>query len=186
MVALEKILEKLELKREVIIDLDITKENFISGLEKQMKSELESPLFSGLELFSSDNQPFIGGFNQGGFTLRSKRIAGKRLRHVPVAKGIIDENENGLSVSIEINAFRGIYSFFLMLLPIFYILVFLFCLYIAIFKLDSSAFVSLIFILLHGAFMIGIPIYWLSKAARILDQNLIHEIEKIANYYSTN
>lgn len=186
MKSLEKILRKFELKRRVSLELGITKEDFINGLKKQMKSETESPLFSGLEIFSSDITPFFGDFTADGFTLRGRRVAGKSVRHVALAKGVLDENENRLSVSIEINAFRGIFSFALMLLVPLYICLFLICLYLVIFKLEMGALLSLVFIPLHSVLMIGVPVFLLSKAARILDQKLLQEIEEIRNSVSTN
>ena len=181
MKALENAIVKLELKRQLSIDLVVSREVFINGLKKQMKSELESPLISGFEIFSSDNTSFVGDITEDGFTLRSKRVAGKSVRHIAVAKGIIEENEKGLSVLIEINAFRGIYSCMLLLLIPLYVCLFLGSLYIGVVRLNLEALLSLIFILFHGAFMIGGPVFLLSKAARILDQNLEYIIKEIEN-----
>ncbi|MDB4107128.1 hypothetical protein OAD66_01285 [Bacteroidia bacterium] len=150
-----------------------------------MKSELESPLLSGFEIFSGDNIPFVGDITEDGFTLRSKRVAGTNVRHIAVAKGIIEENEKGLSILIEIIAFRGIYSFMLLIAVLLYVCLFLGSLYIGVVRLEVEALLSLVFIVFHGAFMIGGPIFLLSKAARILDQNLEHMIKEIENNHSS-
>lgn len=181
MKTLENIIAKLELKREVNIHLDISKEAFFLGLKKKMKSESESPLFSGFEIFSSDDTPFFGEITDKGFTLRSRRVAGKSVRHVALAKGTIQEHDKGLSVLIEINAFRGIYSFIISLLVPLYLCLFFLSLSIGIFKMQVDALLGLIFIPLHGVFMIGVPMFLLRKAARILDQNLVSAIESIGD-----
>jgi hypothetical protein len=183
---LENIIVKLELKRQVNIDLNISKEEFFVGLKKIMKSESESPLFSGLEIFLSDDMPFFGKFTDIGFTLRGRRVAGKSVRHLAIAKGVVEEKEKGLSISIEINAFRGRHRLALVLLGALYVCLFLVSLFVGVFKLQVDALLSLVFILLHGMFMISIPVFLLSKAARILEQDLVHEIEEIVNSYSAN
>jgi hypothetical protein len=186
MKALNNIIVKLELKRQGNIDLDISKEEFFVGLKKKVRSESESPLFSGFEIFSSDDTPFFGEVTDKGFTLRSRRIAGKSVRHLAVAKGIIKESDKGLSVLIEINAFRGRHKLLLMFLVPLYVFSFLGCLYVGVFRGQLDALLGLIFLPFHAALTIGVLVFLLSKAARILDQILEHSIKNLKASDSTN
>ena len=67
------LLKSLKLIREFETRITIHKNEFTERLKSHVKTGDPSPLFSGLEIFSTDKREYIGEVNYDGFKFRRRR-----------------------------------------------------------------------------------------------------------------
>ena len=170
---MDTILRKLKLIENFNTELEIEKGEFIEKLRLQVDPS-GLGLFSNLEdLFSSSKNDFKGYVGRDYFEIKKKKRFFDMNNNFSIVKGTCTQNGNKLIVNAEIKGFNKALIPFLIIIPIFYLLIITIFLILYIVDNDVPLFI-LPFILFHGLFMIGIPYFIYRRSVK----NMAKELEK--------
>ena len=169
------LLKSLKLIREFETRITIHKNEFTERLKSHVKTGDPSPLFSGLEIFSTDKREYIGEVNYDGFKFRRRRRLFEISLNSAIAKGKFLQKSEHLLITTEVNGFHGIMLFWFVFIFLFY-LTFI----ILVVSMENFPLLSLPLILLHGIFMLGIPYLVLRRGCNRMVYNLERELVYIA------
>ena len=177
---MENFLRKIKLIDSFSTTLNTTKSEFTSALRNNVDEGDIDGFFSGaFEVFTSSDNKFKGSVNHNGFKIRKRRWFFERNFGKATATGNLREQHNSLVIHTEINAFNSHMVFMFGALIVFY-LVFFTMVFGSIFSENSDfpVFVP-IFVIIHAAFMFGIPYFMMRKGVRRMKQDLEREFHFI-------
>ncbi len=153
---MKKILEKIKLIDYLETELNITKTQFITNLNKIVDEGSTNSFFDFFDIFSSSKNEYKGKIEFSKFEIKRKKKFFDMNFNFPTAKGVFNQKGDILYIKTETNAFKGIMLlFFGMILLIYSIII------ISIFtnveEDGVTALIAIPFLLIHASFMIGIP-----------------------------
>jgi hypothetical protein len=175
---MNKLLTKLKLVDYHEFTLPVDKNHLVNKLKANVDRGSTSNFLSGLEMFSSSKNEYKGEVLADSFHLRKRpKMFDMNSMTSAKAKGILNEVANGTQVNLEINGFTGQFKPFLILVPIIYIIFI-----IAFLSSDTFPAFGLVFILVHGVFMLGMPYMFMRRSI----SRLKYDIERDMYYMVRN
>jgi len=166
------ILEKLKLIDSIVIELPISKTEFIELLENNIDQK-QSDVF---DVFSSSKNEYKGEVTIEGFELKKKRRLFEMNINTAKAVGVFEEHEDTLIIHTEINAFQGQAKLIFGSFILFYIIFISAFLFVG----DDFPLFVLPFILLHASFMIGVPYLLVKRSVRRMKYDLERDLYYLA------
>ena len=179
---MEKLLRKLKLKDDFRITIPIMKSDFINKLRRNMDEGTTSSLFPIAEVFSSSKNNYIGSISGNEFELRKRLRFFDTNKGRAIARGTMSQDGENLHIDISANGFQKSFIFYFILITIFYTF-FIGMMGFSLLQGSDGLAIPLFiipFLLLHGAFMYGIPIF----IARRNVKNIKNELEKDFFYFT--
>jgi hypothetical protein len=167
-------LEKLKLIDHLTTELEIQKDTFVSKLKASVDEGDTGLFFNTFEAFSSSKNEYKGHVGSDGFKIRRRRRLFDMNINLAVAQGTYKQTDNHLIIETEINSYGS------MIIPIYAILLVFYAIFIiSFFTADNvegimSGF-ALLFILMHAAFMFGIPYFMMRRSVSKLKYQLERE-----------
>jgi hypothetical protein len=176
---MKQFLKKLKLITCFQTELEIQKNDFVDNLRKHVDNACLGLFSDSFDAFSTSKNEYKGEVNDNGFKIKRRRRFFDMNINTAVANGTYDQRDNLLIITTEINGFHG------MMIPfyIFCILIYGFIIvsFLSVNKIGGNmAGFALPFILLHAAFMMGIPYLMMRRSTKRLQ----HELER-EFYYLT-
>lgn len=169
---------RLGLIDHLVVELDVEREDFRREFRALVDEGDTGQFLSGFEAFSSSRNSYIGHVGQQGFKIRKRVRFFDMNRMKAVAEGRFEEAGQRLLVHCTVSsAAKGVWFMFIFLL-LFYLL------FIGVFVSSSAwqeqSFFFLPFILVHAAFMFGIPYMMLRRSVRTMKYDLERELHFVA------
>lgn len=172
---MQRFLVKLKLIDHLITEIEIPKSQFILKFKGQVDSE-EIGHFSDLfDVFSSSKNEYKGQVGQDSFKIKRRRRFFDMNLSSAIAKGTMTQTENILVIQTEINGFNN------MVIPYYIVLVLFYSVFIGMFLFSGSVegsvgFLVFPFVIIHAAFMFGIPYFIMRKGTKRLKYDLEREL----------
>ena len=170
---MKELLKKLKLIDYLQTELIIQKNDFVNKLRNHV-DEGSTGLFSDtFDVFSSSKNEYKGEVSFNGFKIKRRRRFFDMNMNMAVANGTYSQKDDKLIIDTEINGFHG------MMIP-FYI--FCFIIYgvfiVGFLSADeiggNAPGFAFPFIIIHAAFMMGIPYFIMRRSTK----RLKHELER--------
>ncbi len=176
---MKELLKNIKLLDHWTTELEIQKAEFVSKLKEHV-DEGGIDLFSeSFDVFISSKNEYKGHVGYDGFKIKRRRKFFDMQMNLAVASGTYRQQGSKLIIETEINGFRGRMIPFLVFMIIFYTAFIVVFLNIDHFEGDGVEF-AIPFILLHAAFMLGIPYFMIRRSTKRLKHDLEREF-----YYMT-
>lgn len=171
--------EKIKIIDHLRTELDIQKEDFVKILKKNVDEGDFGLFFSGFDMFSSSKNEFKGFVDFDNFKIRKRRAFLDVNFNTAIAKGSFKQDKDKLVITTEINSFSGIMIAFYAFAILIY-LMFIISFFASAFNdITSDPFV-IPFVIIHAAFMLGIPYLIMRRSTKRLKYDLEREF-----YYMT-
>lgn len=173
---MKEFLKKVKLIDYLTTEVPMEKNQFVSRFEKQVDHGSISPFSDMFDVFSSSKNEYKGHVNYNGFKIKRRRRFFDMNMNLAVATGSFQSKDNSLIISTEINGFHGMMIPFYIFITIFY-LIFIFGFSFATFQGEASGevFLGIPFILIHAAFMYGIPYFIMRRSTGRMKRELERE-----------
>ncbi|MEM6397399.1 MAG: hypothetical protein AAF741_13710 [Bacteroidota bacterium] len=176
---LKTIWEKLGLIDHLELTFDIEQIEFVKQLKAHV-DESNLSLWSDMgDPFSRSKNEFKGIVDQNGFKIKRKKKFFDVNFNLATAEGRFHQERDQLRIDIELNGVAKRLKIFFVFVVLFYAIFF-----VTIFGLGQSGEVPLFvlpFMLIHAAFMIGIPYFILRRSVKRMKYELERELFFIAN-----
>jgi hypothetical protein len=175
---MKEFLKKIKLIDYLRTELQISRNEFVDKLNS-IVDEGGTGFFSGpFDTFSSSKNEFKGRISYDGFKIKRRRRFIDTNINLATANGVFSEQNGKLVIETEINGFSGFIIPFYIFLIIFYSIFF----FSIGFEKNNSGIVVLPFIMLHAAFMFGIPYFMMRRSVK----RLKYELEREFYYLTKN
>ncbi len=176
---MRRFLEKIKLIEHLSTELEIQKNEFIKNFKNQVDEGNIGPFSGAFEAFSLSKNEYKGHVGYDGFRIKRRRRFFDMNMNLAIAKGNYRQKGNNLIIETEINGFRGMMVPFYIFLIVFYA-IFIFGFFsTGNFEGAPKGFLGA-FILIHAAFMFGIPYFIMRRGTK----RFKHELER-EFYYMT-
>ena len=174
---MEEFLRKIKLIDNFSISLNTNKNDFVFALRKNIdEDDIDSVFSSAFEIFSSSKNIFKGKANHSGFKIRKRKRFFDRQFGFAKATGTYREKDDKLLVSGQIKSWNNfMYFFFGFVILIYIVIIFSFN------SLDEGSFIAIPFIIIHAAFMLGIPYFAMRSGLKKLKRDLEREFHFIVS-----
>jgi hypothetical protein len=169
---MESLLRRLKLLDHTTTELSIERKDFIDKLKRNVDEGDPAEFFSFFEAFKSSKNEYVGTITYDSFKVRRRKRLFEMRHGYAVAEGTFKQNENKLIINSTIKGFRGIFFVFIVLLSFIYIAGF-FTIILSDFNQTGFA---LPFLLLHAAFMFGIPYFMLRRSVSRMKYDLERDL----------
>jgi hypothetical protein len=157
---MKEVLRKIGLVDSFKMELPISRNDFVSTLA----TNIDAPGFKFFEAFSSSKNAYKGIVSYEGFELKRKRKLFDANKTLPTCRGVFRATDSKLIIEVEIDGFSKIMILFLIFLGLFYTIFVM----IIIFNIWTAQWAGVVwmvpFVLLHAAFMIGVPYYVMKRS----------------------
>jgi hypothetical protein len=179
---MNEFLKKLKLIDHFTVELEVERYFFVDRLMSVVDRGDTGTLFSSFEGFSSSKKEYKGKVGDSGFEIRRRKRLFDMNMGAAIAKGKWRQRDNHLIIETEINSFNNFFIFFYGILIIIYgigIISFLF----AGSGEDGGnmfALIGLPFLLIHAAFMFGIPYMVMRNSTNRMKYDLTREFHYLA------
>ncbi|KQC29839.1 hypothetical protein [Flagellimonas eckloniae] len=176
---MKEFLKKIKLIEHLITDVEIQKTEFVAKF-RQHVDEGSTGMFSDtFDVFSSSKNEYKGQVGYEGFKIKRRRRFFDMNMNLAVARGTYRQSNEKLIIETEINGFSG------MMIPFYLFAIVFYSIFIGTFFMTDNiegngAGFALPFILIHAAFMFGIPYFIMRKSTK----RMKHELER-EFYYMT-
>lgn len=168
---MKEFLKRLKLIDRMTTTLQTSKVEFFNRLNEVTDAGSTGMMSDTFDVFSSSKNEFKGQVNFDSFKIKRKRRFFDSNMNLAVANGTFAESNGKLTIETEIIGFNNFFIVFYVFLIIFYsIFIFGF-----LFSSKSGGFIALPFILLHGAFMFGVPYFMMRRSVKRLKYELERE-----------
>ncbi len=154
------------------LKLNCNKATFIEKFKENVEPSNLS--FSPFEAFSGGTKLYKGNLDNSTFKIQKKQQLFNNRRQSPIATGKIIENINDIKLDIEINGITPFMKFFFVFIVFSYLFGFTILLVIS-FKDTNFAFLPIPFLIVHAAFMIGIPFFIIKSSVKHFKQEMERE-----------
>ena len=160
--------------------VNASKSEFTSALRNNVDEADIDGFFSGaFEAFTSSKNRYKGSVNHNGFKIRKRRRFFEKNVGKTIASGDLREQGESLVIHTKINGWSNHTIFFFGFISIFYLIVIV-ASFGFMFSGDSEfPIFAPIFILVHAAFMYGIPYFIMRRSVRRLKEDLEREFHFI-------
>ncbi len=175
---MENFLRKIKLIDDFSFELRTTKHEFISALKSNIdEADIDGFFSTAFETFSSSKNLFKGKVSHSGFRIRKRKRFFDRQFALARATGNYRENTDSLLVHGTLNGWSNYMFLFFGIAALFYLI------FISAFIFgemdDPLSFMALPFILIHAAFMFGIPYFAMRSGVKKLKQDIEREFHFI-------
>ncbi len=164
-------LKRLKLIDNMTITLPISKLIFVNRLSEITDEGGTGAMSDTFDVFSSSKNEFKGQVNFDGFKIKRRRRFFDTNMNFAVANGTFVENNEQLTIETEINGFNNFLIVFYVLLIGFYLFLF----FIVSMSGDSTDFIVIPFLLLHGTLMFVMPYLMMRRGVERLKYELERE-----------
>lgn len=176
---MKEFLQKLKLIDYFQTELDIKKNDFVSKLREQVDEGSTSTFSDTFDVFSSSKNEYKGEINQDSFKIKRRRRFFDMNINMAVAIGTYKQKDDLLIINTEINGFQGV------MIPFYIFCIIIYSVFIVgFFSADNiggnAPGFTFPFILMHAAFMMGLPYLMMRRSTK----RLKHELER-EFYYLT-
>ncbi|MCO6162810.1 hypothetical protein [Flavobacterium sp. NRK F7] len=169
---MDSFLRKYMLIDTLSLKLNCNKATFIEKFKENVEPSNLS--FSPFEAFSGGTKLYKGNLDNSTFKIQKKQQLFNNRRQSPIATGKIIENINDIKLDIEINGITPFMKFFFVFIVFSYLFGFTILLVIS-FKDTNFAFFPIPFLIVHAAFMIGIPFFIIKSSVKHFKQEMERE-----------
>ena len=176
---MKEFLEKIRLIEHLTTEVEIQKSEFVATLERNVDKGGLDFFSDAFDVFSSSKNEYKGHVGPAGFKIKKRRRLFDMHMSLAVASGSYRQRDEKLVIETEINGFSGIMIPFYLFAILFYSIFIVAFIFTDGIKGDTSWF-ALPFILLHAAFMFGIPYFIMRRSAKRMKHDLEREF-----YYLT-
>ena len=177
---MKNFLRRIKLLDDLTVELDISKNDFVSSFRKEVDEGTTDGIFSNsFDIFSSSKNVYKGHVGYEDFKISKKRKLFASNMISAVASGKYNELRNRLVISTEINRFKGIMIPFYILTIVFYS-IFLTSFLMADSIGGNAAEFAIPFIFIHAAFMLGLPCIMMRNSVKKSKHELEREFHFIA------
>ncbi|AUC15859.1 hypothetical protein BTO06_12165 [Tenacibaculum sp. SZ-18] len=170
---MKELLKKLKLIDYLQTELIIQKNDFVNKLRNHV-DEGSTGIFSDtFDVFSSSKNEYKGEVSFNGFKIKRRRKFFDMNMNMAVAKGTYSQKDDKLIIDTEINGFHG------MMIPFYIFCIIIYGVFIVGFlsadEIGGNApGFAFPFIIIHAAFMMGIPYFIMKRSTK----RLKHELER--------
>ena len=173
-------LSKIKFKDELITTVKIQKGSFVDKLSKSVDHSNFGYFPDLSDLFSSSDNIFKGEVSLSGFKLKRKIKFAEMNSNMVIASGKYIQDHENLIITTNINGFQKKMILYFAFLILFY-LVFIFAFLFSEFLGATTQIIFFPALILHGAFMLGIPYFMIKSSVKKMKYNLEREFHYIAN-----
>ncbi|KAB2809993.1 hypothetical protein [Phaeocystidibacter luteus] len=166
-------LRRIKLVDSTTFDLPIQKSEFVHKLREQVEPG-GTGMFAPFEAFSSSEKEFKGQVEYNGFEIRRRKRLFDAKLNFALVRGTYIQKGDKLEIKADIHGFRGIMIAFYVFLVIFYT-IFITASSVAASENDGVGLVFFPIILIHGAFMGGIPYLFMRRSVKNMKRDLEKE-----------
>ena len=180
--AMNEFLKKLKLIDHFTVELEVERHLFVDRLMSVVDPGGTGTLFSAFEGLSSSNKEYKGKVSDNGFEIRRRKRLFEMNMGSAIAKGKWRQKDDQLIIETEINSFNNFFILFFVIL----IFIYGFGIIAALFAENAEGgnqLVTLIgipFLLLHAAFMFGVPYMVMRNSTKRTKYDLTREFHYLA------
>lgn len=170
-------LRKIKLVDSFTTEIEIEKSVFVNTFRKYVDEGSTGLWFSSFEAFSSSKNEFKGNVGFDGFKIRRRSRLFDMNGAMAIAQGTFRQKDNVLVIDTEINGFHGMFIPYYLFVSVFY------AIFIVMTILGGNNFMPFFifpFIIIHAAFIFGIPYLIMRRSTRRMKYDLEREF-----YYMT-
>jgi hypothetical protein len=172
---MKEFLKRLKLIDHLTTELQISKSDFVKKLKEHVDEGDTGVFLSAFEVFSSSKKEYKGTIGYEGFKIRKRRKLFEMNMTSAIAEGKFNQRDELLNIETEINGFHRMYILFYAFGIVFYPV---FILSVAFAENTGTASVMLTvipFLLVHGAFMFGMPYFFMRRSTKRMKYDLERE-----------
>ncbi|MFN8334490.1 MAG: hypothetical protein U0U09_05130 [Cyclobacteriaceae bacterium] len=173
---MKNFLSRLRLIDKMVTEVSVPRDQFAKKFRSLVDEGSLDVIFSTFEAFDSSKNEYKGHVGIADFKIRRRRKLFDTRGGLAIATGTFRENGNELVIETEVSAMTGFLIFFYSIALLVYL-----GFIIAIVSGVSDNFVFLPFIILHAAFMLGIPYFVMRRAVKTMKYDLERELHYIAS-----
>lgn len=178
---MKELLNRLKLIDYLTTEIEIQKSEFVTRFKENVDEGSTGIMSDTLDVFSSSKNEYKGFVGDDNFKIKRRRRFFDLNMNLAVAKGVYRQKDNILIIDTEINGFSGMMIPFYIFVALFYtifITAFIFADNIE----GNGAEFAIPFIIIHAAFMFGIPYFIMRRST----SRMKHELEREFYYMTKN
>lgn len=166
-------LRQINLIQDLSFKLNVSKIDFIKKFRENVDQSNLS--FDPFEVFQSSSNHYKGNIYNNNFELQKRKKFFDTNYPFAKATGIFTEENEQLDIRVEINGFRKRMIIFFGFISIFYLIFFAGF----FFANDTIPFFVLPFLLIHMAFMFGLPYFFIKRSV----SKMAYDLERDFHYW---
>jgi hypothetical protein len=168
---MKNLLERLQLIDFFVMEIEAEKSTFVKRFKENVDEGSTGLMFSSFEIFNSGKNEYKGLVNYDGFKIRRKKKLFDMNVNMAIAQGTYRQKDNLLVIETEVNGFHPMLIAFFVVVFMFY-LVFFFGFF---FSDPQLPWFFIPFIILHAAFMFGLPYLLIRRSIKRMKYELERE-----------
>ena len=170
---MKEFLRKIKLIESLTTELSIQKNEFVKTFKENVDEGSTGFMSDSFDVFSSSKNEYKGHVGFDSFKIKRRRRFFDMNMNFAVANGTYVQKENSLIIETEINGFSG------MMIPFYVFALIFYSIFIVTFSFadnieGNGAGFALPFIIIHAAFMFGIPYFMMRRSTK----RMAHELER--------
>lgn len=173
---MKEFLIRLKLIDYMTTTLHLSKIDFINRLRAITDEGSTRRLSDHFNIFAPSPFEFKGEVNLQGFKIKKRKKVFDSNLNISEANGTYTEENGTLKIETEINGFNNFYIFYY----VFIILIYAVFLVLIMRSGGETEIIAILFLLIHGAFMLGLPYLMMRKSVQRMQYELEREF-----YYLT-
>lgn len=170
-----KLLQDIKLIDSLRLELPIEKNRFIENLKSTVEKGDVRYYSSFGDLFVKGKKHYRGEVTYEDFKIKKKSSMFENNMTMAVAKGTYQSSETGVTINVEINGFSKMMIPFYIMITVFY-LIFISIMISTPSDDSGMSWIGLPFLILHAAFMFGIPYVIARRGVKRLKYDLEREL----------
>ena len=179
---MNEFLKKLKLIDHFTVELEVERYFFVDRLMSVVDPGDTGTLFSSFEGLSSSKKEYKGKVGDNGFEIRRRKRLFDMNMGSAIAKGEWRQRDNHLIIETEINSFNNFFILFFVILIVIYVFGVISLLFARNGE-DGNNLITLValpFLLLHAAFMFGVPYIVMRNSTKRMKYDLTREFHYLA------
>ncbi|HMG88996.1 MAG TPA: hypothetical protein VK589_03015 [Chryseolinea sp.] len=179
---MNEFLRRIKLIDDFSVELEVERNVFVDRLMSIVDPGGTGTIFTSFEGFSSNRKEYKGKVGNDGFEIRRRKKLFDTNMNLAIAKGKWRQRENHLIVETEVNSFNNFFILFIVILLGFYAFGVV-ALLLSNNGTDESNMgmaIGLPFLLVHAAFMLGIPYLVIRRSTNRMKYDLTREFHYLA------
>ena len=178
---MREILRKLKLVEYLTTELNIDKNEFVRNFREQVDHGDVGFMSGAFDVFSSSKNEYKGYVGPDYFKIKRRRRFFDTSMNVALAKGTYEQKEGSLLITTEVNGFS------MMMIPFYLFALFFYLIFLVSFLfsdgwMGNDTVFIVPFMLIHAAFMLGMPYFMMRRSTK----RLAYELEREFFYMTKN
>ncbi|MFY0594606.1 hypothetical protein [Roseivirga sp.] len=178
---MNELLRKLKLTQSFITELEVSKSEFLQVFKASVDPGTTSHFSDTFEVFKSSKNEYKGRIGYNDFKIKKRKKLFDFNVNLAVAEGSFIEKNNTLIIETKVNGFIGAMIPFYIFVTLFY-LIFLIGFPVTNPEAGFEGFLIIPFIIIHAAFMLGIPYFFMRNSTK----RMVHDLERDFFYMTKN